>query len=91
VTTDPIRSYCAAQALQALQEFSRSPLSVRQLAERLQVHRRTAQRLVRRLAHDGYLERVPSDTCRRSYRLSAKARALGYQMLVAPSEPTRPQ
>lgn len=83
---DPIRAYGTTRAMQALEAFASGPLSVPTLAEILQVDARTTRRLVRRLHHDGYLERVWADN-RRSYQLTTRARYLGYRLVIAPGAP----
>jgi DNA-binding IclR family transcriptional regulator len=79
-------SWCVARTMQALELLAFRPLSAPQLAAALQVHPRTARRLLTRLHHDGYLTR--GDDARRLYSPSMRIVALAGQ-IVAHSPLTR--
>jgi DNA-binding IclR family transcriptional regulator len=50
-------AYFASRAMQALEVLAFGPLAATQLAAELQVHPRTARRLLNRMVHDGWLVR----------------------------------
>jgi DNA-binding IclR family transcriptional regulator len=85
--TETLRAYSTANTMRALELLAVGPMSVPEVAARLQIGDRSARRLVKRLAADGYVERVPGDRWRRRYRLSLAARQLGRRMACAPGTP----
>ena len=80
-------SYSAVNALRALEILAHNPLTIPQLAARLQQHPVTTRRLVYRLEHDGYLVRTGGGH-RAPYALGSRARALGAHLAAAP-DPTQ--
>jgi DNA-binding IclR family transcriptional regulator len=79
--------HCAVNALRALEILARAPLTIPQLAARLEQQAVTTRRLVYRLEHDGYLVRT-SNGYRAPYSLGSRARALGTKLAAAP-DPTQ--
>jgi len=69
----------AARAMQALEVLAFQPLSAPQVAAALQVHPRTARRLLSRLRDEGYLTR--SEDARRLYAPTMRLVALAGQIL----------
>lgn len=72
-------AWYAARAMQALEILTFQPLSAPQVAAALQVHPRTARRLLNRLREEGYLSR--SDEGRRVYTPTVRIVALAGQVL----------
>lgn len=81
---EPVGAYAVMHALAALEALALGALSVPELADRLGVHVRTARRLVRRLAADGYAVRVGS---RPRYELTFAVAVLGYRALGGAAVP----
>jgi IclR family transcriptional regulator, acetate operon repressor len=75
----PPEAWYAARAMQALEVLAFQPLSAPQVAAALQVHPRTARRLLNRLRDEGYLTR--SDDARRLYAPSMRIVALAGQIV----------
>jgi DNA-binding IclR family transcriptional regulator len=69
------------RTLQALERLAFQPLSVSELAAAMQIHPRTARRLMRRLEVDGYIT-TPESRYRRRYHLTHRLAALGRQALA---------
>jgi IclR family transcriptional regulator, acetate operon repressor len=75
----PPEAWYAARAMQALEVLAFQPLSAPQVAAALQVHPRTARRLLNRLRDEGYLTRT--DDARRLYSPSMRIVALAGQIV----------
>lgn len=75
----PPEAWYAARAMQALETLAFQPLSAPQVAAALQVHPRTARRLLNRLRDEGYLTR--SEDARRLYAPTMRIVALAGQIL----------
>jgi DNA-binding IclR family transcriptional regulator len=75
----PPEAWYAARAMQALEVLAFQPLSAPQLAAALQVHPRTARRLLTRLREEGWLTR--SDDARRLYAPTMRIVALAGQIV----------
>ena len=73
-------AYYADRTLRALELLTFQDLSCPQLAATLQIHVRTARRLLVRLAADGYIEQTFDD--RRRYRATLRLAALGAQVIA---------
>jgi DNA-binding IclR family transcriptional regulator len=73
-------SLFASRTMQALELLALHPLSAPQVAEALQVHPRTARRLLTRLAEDGWLAR--SQDARRVYAPTLRIVSLAGQVLA---------
>jgi DNA-binding IclR family transcriptional regulator len=73
-------AYYASRTLQALELLTFNDLSCPQVAASLQVHPRTARRLLLRLADDGYIEQTFDS--RRRYRATLRLAALGCQVIA---------
>ena len=73
-------AYYADRTLRALELLTFQDLSCPQLADALQIHVRTARRLLLRLAADGYVEQTFDD--RRRYRATLRLAALGAQLVA---------
>ena len=65
--------------MQALEALALRPQSAPQLADALQIHPRTARRMLNRLADEGYVTR--SDDARRRYSLTMRVVALAGQVV----------
>jgi DNA-binding IclR family transcriptional regulator len=78
----PTHSYCAVNALRALEILARTPLTIPQLAARLQQQPVTTRRLAYRLEHEGYLVRASAGH-RAPYKLGPRARSLGAELAGA--------
>jgi DNA-binding IclR family transcriptional regulator len=74
----PPEAWYAARAMQALEVLAFQPMSAPQVAAALQVHPRTARRLLNRLRDEGYLSR--SEDARRLYAPTMRIVALGGQI-----------
>jgi DNA-binding IclR family transcriptional regulator len=86
-TEDPValgqgstEAYYASRTLQALEQLTFNDLSCPQVAAALQIHPRTARRLLMRLAADGYIEQTFDS--RRRYRATLRLAALGAQVVA---------
>jgi len=75
--------YQTANTMTTLELLAEAPRSVPELADHLKLSPPAARRIMRRLAHDQYVERVPDDPIRQRYRVSARGRALGAQLTNA--------
>ena len=75
----PSEAWYAARAMQALEVLAFQPLSAPQVAAALQVHPRTARRLLTRLHDEGYLSR--SEDSRRLYAPTMRVVALAGQIV----------
>jgi DNA-binding IclR family transcriptional regulator len=75
----PPEAWYAARAMQALEVLAFQPLSAPQLAAALQVHPRTARRLLNRLRDEGWLTR--SEDTRRLYAPTMRIAALAGQVV----------
>jgi DNA-binding IclR family transcriptional regulator len=73
-------AYYASRTLQALELLTFNDLSCPQVAATLQIHPRTARRLLGRLAADGYIEQTFDS--RRRYRATLRLAALGSQLIA---------
>jgi DNA-binding IclR family transcriptional regulator len=73
-------AYYASRTLQALELLTFNDLSCPQVAATLQIHPRTARRLLLRLVADGYVEQ--SFDSRRRYRATLRVAALGSQLIA---------
>ena len=73
-------AYYADRTLRAIELLAFQDLSCPQLAATLQIHVRTARRLLLRLAADGYIEQTFDD--RRRYRATLRLAALGAQVVA---------
>ena len=76
----PPEAYYACRTLQALELLTFNDLSCPQVAAALQIHPRTARRLLGRLAADGYIEQTFDS--RRRYRATLRLAALGCQVVA---------
>ena len=74
------QAYYATRTLQALEPLTFNDLSCPQVAAALQIHPRTARRLLLRLAADGYIEQTFDN--RRRYRATLRLAALGCQVIA---------
>lgn len=75
-----VEAYYACRTLQALELLTFQALSCPQLAATMQIHPRTARRLLVRLAADGYIEQTFDS--RRRYRTTLRLAALGSQLIA---------
>lgn len=75
----PPEAWYVARTMQALEVLTFEPLSAPQVAAALQVHPRTARRLLNRLSEEGYLTR--SDDARRVYTPTMRIVALAGQLV----------
>jgi DNA-binding IclR family transcriptional regulator len=82
----PPESWFVTRTMRALEVLAFEPLSAPQLATELQIHPRTARRLLTRLTEEGYVTR--SDDVRRRYRPTMRIVALAGQ-IVEHAELTR--
>lgn len=84
VRRDEVRArsgaYYADRTLRAIELLAFQDLSCPQVADALQIHVRTARRLLLRLAADGYIEQTYDD--RRRYRATLRLAALGAQIIA---------
>ena len=76
-----MRAYQAMRTVRALERLAFGPLSVAELAQALQMHARTARRLLRRLHAEDYVTPIPG-RCRRRYQLTRRLAALGRQAIA---------
>jgi DNA-binding IclR family transcriptional regulator len=77
---EPLRAYATMRTVQALERLAFSPLSAVELALALQVHPRTARRLLQRLELEDYV--TPTAGQRRRYHLTRRLAALGRQAIA---------
>jgi DNA-binding IclR family transcriptional regulator len=76
----PTEAYCVSRTLQVLELLTFNDLSGPQVAAALQIHPRTARRMLLRLAADGYIEQTFDS--RRRYRATLRLAALGCQVIA---------
>jgi|SRR5579871_2068059 len=76
---EPVRAYATMNTIRALECLAFGALSAPELAERLAVSVRTARRLLKRLALEGFLTQEPGH--RRRYHATLRLAALGRQMV----------
>jgi IclR family acetate operon transcriptional repressor len=79
VSSGPLEAWPVARTMQALEALAFQPLSAPQVAAVLQIHPRTARRLLTRLLDEGYLMR--SDDARRLYAPTMRVVALAGQIV----------
>lgn len=79
----PAMGYQTANTMTTLELLAEAPRSVPELADQVNISVPAARRIMRRLAHDQYVERVPGDPIRRRYRVSTRGRALGARLVNA--------
>jgi predicted ArsR family transcriptional regulator len=72
----PTEAYFVARTVHALERLAFGPVSVPELADYLQVHPRTARRLMRRLLDEHYVTRPPGA---RRYQLTPRLLAVAAQ------------
>lgn len=72
-------AFFVSRTMQALEALALRPQSAPQLAETLQIHPRTARRMLNRLADEGYV--IRSDDARRRYSLTMRVVALAGQVV----------
>jgi IclR family transcriptional regulator, acetate operon repressor len=77
---EAVRAYPVMHTVRALERLAFRPLSAPELALALQVHPRTARRLLRRLAVEDYV--TPPRDARRRYQLTLRLAALGRQAIA---------
>jgi DNA-binding IclR family transcriptional regulator len=78
--SEPVGAYQAMRTVQALERLAFRPLSAPELAAALQIHQRTARRLLRRLQAEDYAALVHGS--RRRYHLTRRLAALGRQAIA---------
>jgi IclR family transcriptional regulator, acetate operon repressor len=76
---EPVRAYSVMNTVRALERLALRPLSAPELAASLKIDERTARRMLRRLAVEGYVDRSGDD--RRRFRSSLRLAALGRQLV----------
>ena len=76
---EPVRAYAAMNTVRALERLAFTPLSAPELAAGLQVSVRTARRLLKRLALEGFVTQERGH--RRRYHTTLRLAALGRQLL----------
>jgi DNA-binding IclR family transcriptional regulator len=82
VVRDGPGQYSLANAMRILELLvAEGPTSGPKLAERLRVGDRTVRRIMRRLAHDGYVERMPEDPYRKRWQPAPGLTALAGRVL----------
>jgi DNA-binding IclR family transcriptional regulator len=79
VSSGPLEAWPVARTMQALEALAFQPLSAPQVAAVLQIHPRTARRLLTRLLEEGYVAR--SDDGRRLYSPTMRLVALAGQIV----------
>jgi DNA-binding IclR family transcriptional regulator len=74
-------AFFASRSMQALEVLAFGPATATQVANELQVHQRTARRLLNRMVHDGWLTRRdgPRPTYTPTLRIVALAAQLAYR------------
>jgi DNA-binding XRE family transcriptional regulator len=86
-----VRNYQTAYTLRALDLLCERSYTAPQLADDLRIEPRTALRLLRRLAQDGYAELTPGSLRHPMYyRLAPAAFRLGLRLLAAATERASP-
>ena len=75
----PTEAYFVTRTMRALELLASGPLSAPQLAEAMQIHPRTARRMLYRLADEGYVRCL--DEPRRRYVLTMRLVSLAAQCL----------
>lgn len=86
-----LQCYSAMRTIAVLIQLAAGPRSAPELAELLDVARPTVRRILGLLTYGGYVDRVPSDTYRKRYRLTRRSQRLGHQMATAASLPPSAQ
>jgi DNA-binding IclR family transcriptional regulator len=76
----PSEAYYASRTMRVLELLTFHDLSCPQVAASLQIHPRTARRLLLRLAADGYVEQTFDN--RRRYRATLRVAAVGCQVIA---------
>jgi DNA-binding IclR family transcriptional regulator len=76
---EPVRAYSVMNTVRALERLALRPLSAPELAASLQIDERTARRMLRRLAVEGYVDRSGDDP--RRFRSSLRLASLGRQLV----------
>jgi len=79
-TREPVGAYPVMNTVRALERLAFRSLSAPELAHAIQIHERTARRLLRRLAAEEYLTLGAGP--RRRYQLTLRLAALGRQALA---------
>lgn len=74
------KAYYASRTMQALEALAGGAISAPALAERMEIHGRTARRLLQRLEIDGYAQRDR----RGGYTATNRLRELGAWLASAP-------
>ncbi|MEN3281461.1 MAG: IclR family transcriptional regulator, acetate operon repressor [Solirubrobacteraceae bacterium] len=77
---EPVRAYPVMHTVRALERLAFQPLSAPELALALQIHQRTARRLLARLAAEDHVTATPGH--RRRYHLTMRLAALGRQAVA---------
>lgn len=77
---EPLGAYAAMRTVQALERLAFSPVSAPELATALQIHPRTARRLLQRLELEDYV--TPPTGARRRSHLTRRLAALGRQAIA---------
>ena len=83
----PTEAYFVTRTVRALELLAAGPLSAPKLAEALQIHPRTARRMLNRLADEGYVRRL-HEPCRR-YVLTMRLIAVAGEWLLHIENPDR--
>ena len=78
--SEPVGAYTVMRTVHALERLAFRPLSAPELAAALQIHQRTARRLLRRLEAEDYAALAPGP--RRRYHLTRRLAALGRQAIA---------
>jgi IclR family acetate operon transcriptional repressor len=76
---EPLRAYSVMNTVRALERLALRALSAPELAASLQIDERTARRMLRRLAVEGYVDQTGD--ARRRFRSSLRLAALGRQLV----------
>lgn len=84
----PTEAYFVTRTVRALELLASGPLSAPKLAEAMQIHPRTARRMLNRLADEGYVQRL--DEPRRRYVLTMRLIAVAGQWLHHNENPYGP-
>ena len=77
---EPVRAYQVMHTVRALERLAFRPLSAPKLSVALQIHQRTARRLLRRLAAEDYVTLTAGS--RRRYQLTRRLAAFGRQAIA---------
>lgn len=83
----PTEAYFVTRTVRALELLASGPLTAPKLAEAMQIHPRTARRMLNRLADEGYVARL--DESRHRYVLTMRLVALAGQWLHHSENPDR--